>query len=277
RGGLNHTLCAKAFARDKAVCAFSGVSVWMLDYGASQFVDHDWPDHIKPVSRGGGHIVEKLVCASTFHNMKKRNNGNDTAYFFVGGRPTWQFFWSVGRISREQILLLRSHQGIKSSDWYFNRALANMRIAHVAKYCERTPVCTTDYWVTSALRHLVRWKESAKKNDLRRSGLVHYKGADDVKLMLSLADCDHENGLHALKAQVFEIHDALYPYFRANSNAMHAFVDARTHRGRSRVVDRAVRNRFVTEPTRRLLSANLNVLRSHEGPTSVDCGTLLRG
>src|SRR5215211_6133145 len=45
---LTDKLRAAVFARDKGICAFSNLSVWMLDYGTAPFGHPDWADHIKP-------------------------------------------------------------------------------------------------------------------------------------------------------------------------------------------------------------------------------------
>jgi hypothetical protein len=91
---LGDAVRAAVYERDKAICAFSGVSLWLLDYGALPGFPGDWPDHIRPASRGGKDTPENLVCASHFYNEKKRNNGRDNAYLFTNGRPTDIFFWN---------------------------------------------------------------------------------------------------------------------------------------------------------------------------------------
>ena len=50
---------AKVFARDKGICAFSGLSLWILDY-STPISHHDWVDHVRPASRGGKKNVELL-------------------------------------------------------------------------------------------------------------------------------------------------------------------------------------------------------------------------
>ena len=40
---LTDKLRAAVFARDKGICAFSGLSLWLLDYGTSPIGQGDWP------------------------------------------------------------------------------------------------------------------------------------------------------------------------------------------------------------------------------------------
>jgi len=39
---------AKIFSRDRATCAFSGISLWFLDLGIRSNWQVDWVDHILP-------------------------------------------------------------------------------------------------------------------------------------------------------------------------------------------------------------------------------------
>ena len=100
---LNDNLRAAVYGRDKAICSFSGLSLWLLDCGTAPFGQPDWVDHVKPVSRGGADALENLVCASFFHNSKKTNNGSDTGYLFRQGQSTETFFWNHGVISPSKL------------------------------------------------------------------------------------------------------------------------------------------------------------------------------
>jgi hypothetical protein len=149
---LTDKLRAAVFARDKAICSFSGLSLWLLDYGTAPFAQPDWADHIKPVSRGGKDTLDNLVCASFFYNSKKTNNGSDTQYLFRDGQPTDAFFWNHGYLSREQGVILRRHETICESDWYFNRAIYNLTCAMITdgSVVTRSPA----YWQQSAYKRL---------------------------------------------------------------------------------------------------------------------------
>ena len=126
---MRDTLRAAVFARDKGICAFSGLSVWYLDHGTARFSHADWVDHIKPRSRSGKNTLDNLVCASFFYNRKKLNNGSDRQYLFYGGKPTQIFFETHGELTVQQAAALVRHEPLKVSDWYFNRAIFNFMVA----------------------------------------------------------------------------------------------------------------------------------------------------
>jgi hypothetical protein len=176
--GLSDNLRAGVFARDKAICSFSGLSLWQLDYGTAPFAQPDWPDHIKPVSRGGRDKLENLACASFFYNSKKANNGSDKAYLFRNGQPTEAFFWNHGYISAEQAIILRRHKDICEYDWYFNRAIYNLKCAMQDNWLRSAAVRTPQYWQGSAYKRLTIWRQktTADQRNFVRRGLVNRPG-----------------------------------------------------------------------------------------------------
>lgn len=267
---LSDQLRAAVYARDKAICAFSGSSVWIPDYGTSLLVAHDWPDHIKPASRKGADSLSNLVCASYFYNRKKLNNGSDTSYLFFAGAPTPIFFWRIGQISAEQIDLLRSHAAICPADWYFNRALANINIAHQNRYFGYKAVRTSSYWISAAASKLTDWSRLGGINDFRRRGLIRYPKSPDVMLMLELAKCDFSTSQARLKRRVKDIYEQLYPYFKANSDALDAFISAEVAMERKRILRQAMDNKLVTLPTRQLLRGNTTAMKEWSGRTSIN-------
>jgi 5-methylcytosine-specific restriction endonuclease McrA len=78
---MNDALRAAVFARDKAICSFSGLSVWYLDHGTAPFSHADWVDHVKPKSRGGKDTLENLVCAY-FSTTARSSTMDRTANIF---------------------------------------------------------------------------------------------------------------------------------------------------------------------------------------------------
>ena len=64
---------AELYVLHRAFCVYSGEKLWALDTVASPYFTIDWVDHIHPVSRGGLSTIENGVCASWFHNKKKRD------------------------------------------------------------------------------------------------------------------------------------------------------------------------------------------------------------
>jgi hypothetical protein len=250
---LTDKLRAAVFARDKGICAFSGLSVWYLDHGTSPFSHPDWPDHIRPVSRGGKDELDNLVCASFFHNRKKLNNGADTAYLFKYGRPTDVFFWNYGSLSEEQASMLRTHQALQTSDWYFNRALFNIFVALGDECSGATVKRDRRYWIESARKRLAEWQrltEGTSAVDFIRRGLVRYPDAPDVKLMLSLTARDID---------IDAVYRRLRISYAANMKAYDTFLSAATEQKRQRFYDSAKKTGRVTRPLLEVMKRNLLV------------------
>lgn len=258
---LNNKLRSEVFARDKALCAFSGLSLWLLDYGASAHSNFDWADHIRPASRGGKDSVDNLVTASFFFNSKKRNNGADNTYLFRGGGPTTHFFWAYGCLTSRLVEDMLAHAAIVASDWYFNRAWANLTTALYNEYVGATRERSPAYWQKAALARLIEWKAVRGAADFTERGLVRYPEAPDVKIMLSLA------GAESL-GDVASAYRAVQPYFDANTRAFEDFLDAKNPAARQRVLERAAKSKWVTEPTLAALRINAALLAGCQAATA---------
>jgi hypothetical protein len=249
---LTDKLRAAVFARDKGICAFSGLSLWILDQGTPIW-NHDWPDHIKPVSRGGKDTLDNLVCASFFYNRKKLNSGGDTSYFFREGRPTEQFFWVHGELTEEQGERLSRYRSLQESDWYFNRALSDLLIALNREWFspDQIFVRKAEYWRRAAHKKLRTWRGKVGATDADsfiRRGLVRYPDAADIRLMLLLADADD--------AQVGDIYERLKIYYDANAKCLDEFSRASGMAGRRSALLKAERDPSTTEPLLALLRRN---------------------
>lgn len=262
---LSDRLRAAVFARDKGVCAFSGLSLWLLDYATAPFGQPDWPDHIVPVSRGGKDTLDNLVCASHFYNRKKLNNGGDRRYLFRDGRPTEEFFWTHGELSETQADLLRRHACLTEPDWYFNRALFNIRVALGDETDGVDVVRDRAYWLQSAGKRLATWRKLADDPtpaSFLRRGLVRFPGAPDVKLMLSLASAGDE--------QLAKTYKALLRHYRANRRTLEAFTRARSTQARSTLLASATQEGRATEPLLHVLQQNTRQLQKLEAPVAAD-------
>ncbi len=97
RSALTDDMRAKVFIRDRATCAFSGISLWLLDYGAAPG-EEDWPDHILPVARKGTNDLDNLVCASAEYNFAKRVNTTSNLFLYRSGLPTSAAYELFARI-----------------------------------------------------------------------------------------------------------------------------------------------------------------------------------
>jgi hypothetical protein len=252
---LNDKLRAAVFARDKGICAFSGLSLWVLDYGTAPFWHMDWADHVRPISRGGVNAIDNLVCASAFYNHKKRNNTNDQSYLFRDGAPTETFYWTHGDLSAEQMDTLARHACLTESDWYFNRALCNVLLALDVDWKAANVARKPKYWLDAAQRHLVAWRRSSggvgDKSFLQRR-LVRYPKAPDVRLMLALAAPEEPH-----LSDLFEL---LARHYRANADTLLRFTEAADAAGRKAALDHAAMTRDATEPLLAVLKRNLTRL-----------------
>lgn len=188
---------AEIFVRDRAVCAFSGKSLWLLDYGISPTFDIDWVDHIKPASKGGGNNIENGICASSFYNSKKSNNSRDTSYLFHNGRPTSEFYYHFEIVPAAVADHLHRFSTARKSDWYFNRALSRFMFGLEWIVNEKhgtTYVRDDKYFSKSALKMLNMWRTQSK-NDLsfEKRGLVDVEASEDQKLLLAFRDLTTED------------------------------------------------------------------------------------
>lgn len=186
-------LRAEIFKRDRALCAYSGRSLWLADYGAAPHAV-DWVDHIKPVARGGRATVENGVASSHLYNFQKRA-GAGSVLLFRGGRPTADFFTFFHvvppAIAEHLSRFIRLHE----SDWYFNRALFHVLLGAASKSQIRQdgqPLKRgLDYRANAALKFLEGWaKESNGIPSLARRGLLPKRPGADQKLLLSTATAD---------------------------------------------------------------------------------------
>lgn len=238
------------FARDKAICAFSGLSVWALDYATAPFCHWDWVDHVKPRSRGGGHTLDNLVCASYFHNYKKASNSSDKDYLFRDGKPTEMFFWTHGEVSEDQAALLKRNQAITETDWLINKAIANFHIALGNEYDRAEVSRKREHWLSAAWKRLETWRKltGGDGSTFIKRGLVKYPKSKDVKLLLSLTKAD--------KPQLIEIFQELAVHHDANLDLYDKFLKAKSRQRREEILDKAITRGRVTEAATDVMRIN---------------------
>jgi hypothetical protein len=248
---LTDKLRAAVFARDRGICAFSGLSLWILDHGTPLW-QQDWPDHIRPVARGGKDTLDNLVCASYFYNAKKRSNGADNIYLFKNGLPTEQYFWLHSELSAEQAEVIRRHACLDETDWYFNRALTSVCVALDLEWRGTHAVRNVDYWLRSASKRLTIWRRMVGDTDAStfvRRGLVRFPDAPDTRLMLELANVK--------EAGLLTVYRSLMRHFSANADCLYKFALAETHEARVATLCWAEQHDYTTEPLRAALRRNI--------------------
>jgi hypothetical protein len=112
---------AQIYSRDRATCAFSGLSLWLLDTGIRPNWDMDWVDHIRPSAAGGDASLGNGICASSTFNAKKRDNTSDNVFFVQFGNITEDYLRVFGVPPSTLIEQLDRLKNLESSDWFFNR------------------------------------------------------------------------------------------------------------------------------------------------------------
>jgi hypothetical protein len=247
---MNDGLRAAVFARDKGICSFSGLSVWFLDHGTAPFSHADWIDHVRPKSRNGADTLDNLVCASYFYNRKKMNNGSDRQYLFSAGKPTETYFWTHGELTSQQAKLLKSHAGLRESDWYFNRAIYHFMIAIDDELAGVDVVRKRDFWLRAAHKRMSIWRKltGGDTQTFVDRGLVKYPQAADVHLMLSLASGPEEKWL--------AIYRALLKLTRMNNAVFSKFCRAQNKIDRRDVILEAEASGRATAPLLDVMKKN---------------------
>lgn len=235
---LTDKIRAEVFKRDHAICAFSGRPLWNLDTGPTPFWDMDWVDHICPAAHGGPDLTANLVCSSSFHNKKKGDNSKDTGYMFRCGLPTDSYF-DIHRVVPVGLANdLRRFSNLEPSDWYFNRAIANILVALDRYYWGRKYKHQKLFWCKSAWRRIRLWQMQAARpgyRSLKSRGLVRYPRDASTLLLLELTTA------RSLR-DVCRIASDLWPYLLANYDAWFYFIESKSDCGRKLKLRRARQN-----------------------------------
>lgn len=221
---------AQIYKRDRATCAFSGRSLWNLDFGACPLsAEWDWADHIKPRSRNGAGEVSNGLCVSSLFNAKKRANGADTFSLLSDLRgkgedsvPSKDHFEFFGMISKDWMKQLVRLRRIQEKDWYFNRAVCHLIWACYLSFHRLSRKRGPGYYRDSALKKLAEFRgKGGTRKDLEKRGLVLHPEREDVHLLLSMIE-EQKRGeidgkLSRLKAIYTENARAMENFWRAYS------------------------------------------------------------
>ncbi|MFA6523537.1 MAG: hypothetical protein WCS85_04190 [Candidatus Peribacteraceae bacterium] len=259
RSNFNDRQKAEIFVRDRATCAFSGISLWILDRGASESFDVDWVDHIKPSARGGKSVTDNGICASSFFNSKKKDNGSDNCYFFRDGKPTEDFYLVYEQLPPNIADHLRRFASLEIADWYFNRALFHLLLAVSwldSKAEGIAYVRGIEYRAKASLRFLEEWRalasDATAKTFLRRR-LIAVPLGKDQKLMLSLANIQTVEEFTILTKQ-------LLPYYQANTRALVEVADIPDATHAKRFLEKVKKSPSVSPRIKSIVSSNIRYL-----------------
>ena len=204
------------------MCAFSGKSLWVLDYGASPDWDWDWVDHIKPASKGGDASLENGVCASSFHNARKGDNSRDNEFFYHSGNPQPALIWFHGRVPDEHLIHLDRFSKIHFSDWYLNRAIAYLLlgIGWLKRRDEgQIKKRDLDYYSKAAFKKLNQWRRLVERHSVEsidRRGMSN--DAKDSQILCSITRARSP-------AEISHIGRELLDCYKTNHKALKGLVD----------------------------------------------------
>jgi hypothetical protein len=208
------------YARDRATCAMSGISLWLLDYGIRPNWDMDWVDHIRPSASGGKADIENGVCASSAFNFKKRSNAADNVLFFHRGSITKKYILVYGEPSSDVVDRLLRLENLEPVDWFFNRCIANAFIAFNWR-CRREFFGIErkrgdSYWFSAAWKRLQRFLKNKPEATISERGLVKAPPPFGAELLLKAEMArDFDSFLNWA--------EAVFPIYRSNYIAMYGY------------------------------------------------------
>lgn len=247
---------AAIYARDRAICAYSGNSLWLADFGAAPSMV-DWIDHRTPLARGGRSTLDNGICASADYNRIKRDHGQGLE-LYLWGRPTPLFYFLYERLSPEASRHLSRFDLLEPSDWFFNRALwhAKMGAASIGEKRGDGKSYTrgVEYRANAAMNMLKKWRaRSAAVAGLRVRGLWPRNPGPDQKLLLSIERADSP-------LDIAKVIRKLAPYCRASWKAMSRLAEVSTDADATRVRP-FLTDPFVSPRVKRAIRHNLLQLR----------------
>jgi len=231
RGQFSDKTKAQLYAWDNGVCAMTGASLWMLDYGASSLCHYDWADHVRPRARGGSHEPENGVCVTEDANYEKGANGRANHYAYVAGQPTWKAFTTFGKVPEDTARCLR--RDVLPRDWYFSRCLANLMwvvFGRVEGWTGTRTKAKPMYYPDAAFRFLEDFREQWRNDmkvetgptireaclDWASRGLLPARRGEDQDQMLEVLEADTPEDLARIAQK-------LVPYLRANERWIEKF------------------------------------------------------
>ncbi|MFO1308916.1 MAG: hypothetical protein U1F64_10805 [Burkholderiales bacterium] len=218
---------AQIYVRDRALCSYSGKSLWLLDYGAAPALT-DHVDHVVPASKGGDAGLENGVLCTFLHNYVRRDR-HPPVRLFNYGLPTLDAFWIFDRIPAQILHHIDRFAVLRPSDWYFNRAIAQLRWASAQTDAPKRKdgrhfARGVEYYCRAAVRQLRKWRELAsaeKGGDLASRGLLPEHPRPDHQMVLLMQTA-------ATEKEVESISRELAPYHEASFAAVEALADVET-------------------------------------------------
>lgn len=247
---------AEIFVRDRALCCYSGASLWLADFGAAP-ASIDWVDHLRAASRGGTAQADNGVCASFLYNWVKRDHDRSVLLFF-SGRPTADYYTFFGAVREDVAAHLSRFSALHTSDWYANRTLFQIRKGAAGANARRRDgerfSRDVDYYASAALRYLEKWRKHAEGvPSLRARRLLPSRPSEDQKLLLSTLDASTQN-------QIKRIIKEFDPWLTNSWNAMELIASVSTREEQVALNSEIAGHPHVARIVKRNAKLNLSLL-----------------
>ena len=201
---------ATLFVLGKAMCAYTGRNLWLLDYGADPNYEPDWADHVIPVSRGGTSTLDNGVCAGFQANFDKGKNSLGHTCWFRDGKPTSYYRKAKvpPRLRSDIQKRLRRFAALHISDWYFNRAiwLAYLGVWQL-HYKGNGMVRDDHYYARASYKKISKWQTLVSRDavpSIESRGLAPASPSPDQEHLLQIREA----------TSVDELHDIMFLFLR---------------------------------------------------------------
>jgi hypothetical protein len=256
---------AEIFVLDRALCSFSGKSLWLLDYGAApSFVD--WADHIGPAAKGGVADISNGACASHLYNWAKRDRPN-AIFLFHRGSPTEDFFLHYEIVPKEIATHLRRFAALHWSDWLFNRSIFHVLVAAGQQGQHRGDGQNfkrdRNYWATASFRSLESWhKATGEAKSLKARKLLPLRPAVDHHILMELQAAASVQAVKRIIA-------AMVPYVRESWKATKEMANVESASGARNYLSYVLENPYVVPRTRKIVRHNMRALYGRGKPAAV--------
>ena len=247
---------AEIFARDRALCCFTGKSLWLLDYGGGPSTV-DWVDHINPASRGGRANIDNGVCASWLYNKQKRDC-NQGIYLFHEGRPTETFYTFFETMPQAIARHIARFHKIHFTDWYFNRAIFHIQLA-TDQLIERKRADGKswtrglEYRNKATFKFLCMWRNlvaSERPATMSKRRLLPSHPSSDQQIILQLLDAQRPEDIR-------KIAKALVPFSKASWDALSGLVYLESRKDALDFAKNVISDPYVTARVKKAVEINV--------------------
>lgn len=163
RQNFSHMTKAEAYVRDRAMCCYTGQSLWVADAGAQV----DWCDHLIPASKGGSANITNAVTSCWKENHGHGNREHPTILFFKG-EITREGLAELGKVPDGVVEHIKRMKQLDSTDWFLNRAICNVLWAADWLIRSNRHEYSRDenYYARSALKFFDRWRALARSSQI---------------------------------------------------------------------------------------------------------------